>query len=115
MATQDVALLVPLQVPAAAVQAALVAGVRGSDYPGLLEDVRLFDVYTGEQAGRRAQVAGVHAAVPRPGPHADRGGDDRGPGRRGGRGGPPGGRGAARPVLTAAPSRGPAGRRAAAR
>jgi phenylalanyl-tRNA synthetase beta chain len=50
-ATQDVALLVPLEVPAAAVQAALVAGVRGSDYPGLLEDVRLFDVYTGEQAG----------------------------------------------------------------
>ena len=50
-ATQDVALLVPLDVPAAAVQAALVAGVRGSDYPGLLEDVRLFDVYTGEQAG----------------------------------------------------------------
>ncbi len=51
VATQDVALLVPLDVPAAAVQAALVAGVRGSDYPGLLEDVRLFDIYTGEQAG----------------------------------------------------------------
>jgi phenylalanyl-tRNA synthetase beta chain len=51
VATQDVALLVPLEVPAAAVQAALVAGVRGSDYPGLLEDVRLFDIYTGEQAG----------------------------------------------------------------
>ena len=50
-ATQDVALLVPLEVPAAAVQAALVAGVRGSDYPGLLEGVRLFDIYTGEQAG----------------------------------------------------------------
>ncbi len=50
-ATQDVALLVPLEVPAAAVQAALVAGVQGSDYPGLLEDVRLFDIYTGEQAG----------------------------------------------------------------
>jgi phenylalanyl-tRNA synthetase beta chain len=51
VATQDVALLVPLEVPAAAVQAALADGVRGSDYPGLLEDVRLFDVYTGEQAG----------------------------------------------------------------
>ena len=50
-ATQDVALLVPLEVPAAAVQAALVAGVQGSGYPGLLEDVRLFDIYTGEQAG----------------------------------------------------------------
>ncbi len=50
-ATQDVALLVPLDVPAAAVQAALVAGVQGSGNPGLLEDVRLFDIYTGEQAG----------------------------------------------------------------
>ncbi len=50
-ATQDVALLVPLEVPAAAVQAALVAGVQGSGYPGLLEDVQLFDIYTGEQAG----------------------------------------------------------------
>jgi len=50
-ATQDVALLVPVTVTAAAVQAALVAGVQGSDYPGLLEDVRLFDVYSGEQAG----------------------------------------------------------------
>jgi phenylalanyl-tRNA synthetase beta chain len=50
-ATQDVALLVPETVPAAEVEAALVAGVRGSDEPGLLEEVRLFDVYTGEQAG----------------------------------------------------------------
>ncbi len=50
-ATQDVALLVPQAVPAAEVEAALVAGVRGSDEPGLLEEVRLFDVYTGEQAG----------------------------------------------------------------
>ena len=53
-ATQDVALLVPVTVTSAAVQAALVAGVQGSDYPGLLEDVRLFDIYTGEQAGRAA-------------------------------------------------------------
>jgi phenylalanyl-tRNA synthetase beta chain len=50
-ATQDVALLVAADVPAADVEAALVAGVRGSDEPGLLENVRLFDVYTGEQAG----------------------------------------------------------------
>ena len=50
-ATQDVALLVPETVPAAEVEAALVAGVRGTDQPGLLEEVRLFDVYTGEQAG----------------------------------------------------------------
>ena len=52
VATQDVALLVPLAVPAADVEAALEAGVDGSDYRGLLEEVRLFDVYTGEQAGQ---------------------------------------------------------------
>ncbi len=50
-ATQDVALLVAADVLAADVEAALVAGVRGGDEPGLLEEVRLFDVYTGEQAG----------------------------------------------------------------
>ena len=37
--------------PAADVEAALVAGVVGSDQPDLLEEVRLFDVYTGAQAG----------------------------------------------------------------
>jgi phenylalanyl-tRNA synthetase beta chain len=46
VATQDVALVVPAAVPAAEVQAALAAGSGP-----LLEDVRLFDVYTGEQAG----------------------------------------------------------------
>ena len=46
VATQDVALVVPAVVPAAEVQAALADGSGG-----LLEDVRLFDVYTGEQAG----------------------------------------------------------------
>jgi phenylalanyl-tRNA synthetase beta chain len=51
VATQDVALLVPEAVPAADVEAALVHGVQGSEYAGLLEDVHLFDVYTGEQAG----------------------------------------------------------------
>ena len=51
VATQDVALLVPEPVPADEVESALVEGVRGSDYQGLLEEVRLFDVYTGEQAG----------------------------------------------------------------
>jgi phenylalanyl-tRNA synthetase beta chain len=50
-ATQDVALLVARGVPAAEVEAALADGVRGSDEPGLLEEIRLFDVYTGEQAG----------------------------------------------------------------
>ena len=51
VATQDVALLVPEGVPAAEVEAALAEGVRQSEYRGLLEEVRLFDVYTGEQAG----------------------------------------------------------------
>jgi phenylalanyl-tRNA synthetase beta chain len=46
VATQDVALVVAETVPAADVQAALTAGAGP-----LLEDVRLFDVYTGEQAG----------------------------------------------------------------
>ena len=51
VATQDVALVVPETVPAADVEAALVAGVVGSGEPDLLEEVRLFDVYTGAQAG----------------------------------------------------------------
>jgi len=66
VATQDVALIVPAAVPAADVEAALVAGaaaagvpaadsaVPGAAVPGtgvLLESIRLFDVYTGEQAG----------------------------------------------------------------
>ncbi|MGN6794543.1 MAG: phenylalanine--tRNA ligase subunit beta [Streptosporangiaceae bacterium] len=51
-ATQDVALVVGEAVPAADVQAALVAGAAARDgSESLLEDVRLFDVYTGEQVG----------------------------------------------------------------
>ena len=46
LATQDVALVVPEEVPAAEVVAALTAGAGE-----LLEDVRLFDVYTGAQLG----------------------------------------------------------------
>jgi phenylalanyl-tRNA synthetase beta chain len=46
LATQDVALVVPESVPAADVAAALAAGAGE-----LLEDVRLFDVYTGAQLG----------------------------------------------------------------
>jgi phenylalanyl-tRNA synthetase beta chain len=46
LATQDVALVVRASVPAAAVEEALTAGA-GS----LLEDLRLFDVYTGAQLG----------------------------------------------------------------
>jgi phenylalanyl-tRNA synthetase beta chain len=51
VATQDVALIVPASVPAADVQEALTAGVARTGAAGLLEDVRLFDLYTGEQAG----------------------------------------------------------------
>jgi phenylalanyl-tRNA synthetase beta chain len=51
MATQDVALIVPDRVPAADVQAALASGVAEAGAGQLLEDIRLFDVYTGEQAG----------------------------------------------------------------
>jgi phenylalanyl-tRNA synthetase beta chain len=47
LATQDVALVVAAGVPAADVQAALVAGAGP-----LLEELRLFDVYTGAQVGQ---------------------------------------------------------------
>ena len=47
LATQDVALVVDAAVPAAEVEAALVAGAPKE----LLEGVRLFDVYTGAQIG----------------------------------------------------------------
>jgi phenylalanyl-tRNA synthetase beta chain len=47
LAIQDVALIVEQAVPAADVQAALVAGAPAD----LLESVRLFDVYTGAQIG----------------------------------------------------------------
>jgi phenylalanyl-tRNA synthetase beta chain len=52
VASQDVALVVDEAVPAAEVQAALVAGAAAAGREFLLEDVRLFDVYTGEQVGR---------------------------------------------------------------
>jgi phenylalanyl-tRNA synthetase beta chain len=51
VATQDVALIVPETVPAADVEAALAMGVAAAGDDSLLEEVRLFDVYTGEQAG----------------------------------------------------------------
>ncbi len=50
-ATQDVALIVDAAVPAAAVQAALRDGAATAAGGILLEDIRLFDVYTGAQAG----------------------------------------------------------------
>ena len=51
VATQDVALVVPDSVPAADVAAALTAGAAASGGPAELEEVRLFDIYTGEQLG----------------------------------------------------------------
>jgi phenylalanyl-tRNA synthetase beta chain len=51
VATQDVALIVADDVPAARVQEALTTGVAEAGGGGLLEDVRLFDLYTGEQVG----------------------------------------------------------------
>jgi phenylalanyl-tRNA synthetase beta chain len=51
IATQDVALIVPETVPAADVEAALREGVTRHGAGELLESIRLFDVYTGEQAG----------------------------------------------------------------
>src|ERR1022692_380046 len=58
-ASQDVALIVPASVPAAEVEVALVAGAAGGGAGAgpaagagvFLESIRLFDVYTGEQAG----------------------------------------------------------------
>jgi phenylalanyl-tRNA synthetase beta chain len=51
VATQDVALIVHQDVPAADVEAALRAGVERHGAGELLESIRLFDLYTGEQAG----------------------------------------------------------------
>jgi phenylalanyl-tRNA synthetase beta chain len=52
VATQDVALVVADSVPAAQVEAALAAGAAGGDGESLLEEIALFDVYTGAQAGQ---------------------------------------------------------------
>jgi phenylalanyl-tRNA synthetase beta chain len=51
VATQDVALVVPSSVPAADVEQALRDGIGNSSSARLLEEIRLFDMYTGEQAG----------------------------------------------------------------
>jgi phenylalanyl-tRNA synthetase beta chain len=61
VATQDVALVVAADVPAAEVEAALRAGAGE-----LLESVRLFDVYTGEQvgAGRRSLAYALRFRAP---------------------------------------------------
>jgi phenylalanyl-tRNA synthetase beta chain len=52
VATLDVALVVPESVAASEVEAALIDGARAADgAASLLEQVRLFDVYVGEQVG----------------------------------------------------------------
>jgi phenylalanyl-tRNA synthetase beta chain len=51
VATQDVALVVGADVPAAEVEAALVAGATAGGDGAQLEEVRLFDVYSGGQIG----------------------------------------------------------------
>ena len=82
-ATQDVALVVDAAVPRREVEAALRTGAGE-----LLESLRLFDVYRGEQVGRGQGLAGLRAALPRARPHADRRGAGRRPRGRGRRGGP---------------------------
>jgi phenylalanyl-tRNA synthetase beta chain len=49
VATQDVSLIVADDVPTAAVEAAMRSGVAEAGGAGLLEDIRLFDLYVGEQ------------------------------------------------------------------
>jgi phenylalanyl-tRNA synthetase beta chain len=51
VASQDVSLVVSQDVLAADLEAALVAGAERAGTAARLEDVRLFDVYTGEQVG----------------------------------------------------------------
>jgi len=53
-------------VPAAEVEEALSAGAADTDGSSLLEDVRLFDVYTGEQAreGNKSLACKLRFRVP---------------------------------------------------
>ena len=60
VAKEDVALVVDASVPAADVEAALREGAGE-----LLESIRLFDVYTGDQVGRGEEVPGLRPALPR--------------------------------------------------
>jgi len=86
VATQDIALVVGQDVPAADVAAALTAGAGE-----LLEDVRLFDVYTGAQLGAGNKSLAYSCGCAPPIAPSRRRGDDR-PRRRRGRGRPGTGR-----------------------
>jgi phenylalanyl-tRNA synthetase beta chain len=61
IATQDLALVVPDSVPEAAVENALRAGAGE-----LLEDLRLFDVYTGDQVAAGARSLAYHLRLRAP-------------------------------------------------
>ena len=74
---QDVSLVVDADVAAQTVSDAVRDGAGE-----LLEEVRLFDVYTGPQIGDGPQIADVGAALPRRRPHAHRGRGQRRSGRR---------------------------------
>ena len=80
LAKEDVALVVDDAVAAGDVEAALRDGAGD-----LLESIRLFDVFTGEQVGAGKKSLGVRPAVPRSGPDPHRGRDGRRPRRRSGR------------------------------
>jgi len=65
VAKEDIAVVVPDAVPASEVRDALVRGVEGAA-PGLLESVRLFDVFTGDQVpeGRKSLAFALRIRAP---------------------------------------------------
>ncbi|CAA9430487.1 MAG: Phenylalanyl-tRNA synthetase beta chain, partial [uncultured Quadrisphaera sp.] len=66
VAKEDLALVAPAQVPAEDLRLAVLAGVRGAGLGALVEDVRLFDVYTGAQvpAGHRSLAFALRLRAP---------------------------------------------------
>ena len=76
-ATQDLSLVVSVDVPAGEVLAAIVEGAGA-----LLEDARLVDDYRGSGVEEGQQVADLRPPLPRARPHADRGGGLRREARR---------------------------------
>ncbi len=66
LAKEDLALVVDADVPAEDVRRAVLAGVDAAGLGGVVEDVRLFDVYTGAQvpAGRRSLAFALRLRAP---------------------------------------------------
>jgi phenylalanyl-tRNA synthetase beta chain len=66
VAKEDLALVAPAQVPAEDLRRALLAGVRAAGLGALVEDVRLFDVYTGAQVppGHRSLAFALRLRAP---------------------------------------------------